>query len=332
MGFNSNFSFLGIGIPELVFIVMLALVVLGPERLPTVAKDLIRAFFKLRNLSKDLTGQLESELGVAEIKELKGIKTGKLIEDWANDELNLNFDEDEKDRAAAKKKTAKSKQLPAEAKSKEGATDELQDKGPAEDKLEKANPVGKQIAEAKTEGAEVVPKDTPVIQKVENQNVIGSANSIGTFPGGAAPDMNGTAANELGSANAISGSGAEAEGAAASISMYSGKVNPQQYVANGMGRCSLVDGTFPAGASPRPRYGWQEALERRKQLRIRILGPSVKSKLKKVHPSLQRSRLRKQSAASRYRSRQNLPGLGPLGSVYWEPGRSALDRDASRPR
>lgn len=88
-------NFLGIGLPELMFIIVLGLVVLGPDRLPTVAKDLIRAFFRIRNLSKDLTGQLEAELGfdeLNELRELKGMKTGGLVEAWANDELDLNLD------------------------------------------------------------------------------------------------------------------------------------------------------------------------------------------------------------------------------------------------
>lgn len=110
MGFNNSFSFLGIGIPELVLIVVLALVVLGPERLPGVAKDLVRAFFRVRNLSRDLTGQLEKELHLDEIRqvrELKGLKTGSLVEAWANDELDINLDGDNQPDAAAKENKAK---------------------------------------------------------------------------------------------------------------------------------------------------------------------------------------------------------------------------------
>ena len=110
MGFNSSFSFFGIGIPELVLIVVLALVVLGPERLPGMAKDLIRAFFRVRNLSRDLTGQLEKELHldeIREVRELKGLKTGSLVEAWANDELDINLDGDGKPDAAAKEDKAK---------------------------------------------------------------------------------------------------------------------------------------------------------------------------------------------------------------------------------
>lgn len=105
MGFNSSFSFFGIGIPELVLIVVLALVVLGPERLPGMAKDLIRAFFRVRNLSRDLTGQLEKELHldeIREVRELKGLKTGSLVEAWANDELDINLDGEDKPDATAK--------------------------------------------------------------------------------------------------------------------------------------------------------------------------------------------------------------------------------------
>ena len=110
MGFNSSFSFFGIGIPELVLIVVLALVVLGPERLPGMAKDLIRAFFRVRNLSRDLTGQLEKELHldeIREVRELKGLKTGSLVEAWANDELDINLDGDDKPDATAKGDKAK---------------------------------------------------------------------------------------------------------------------------------------------------------------------------------------------------------------------------------
>lgn len=110
MGFNNSFSFLGIGIPELVLIVVLALVVLGPERLPGMAKDLVRAFFRVRNLSRDLTGQLEKELHLDEIRqvrELKGLKTGSLVEAWANDELDINLDGDNQPDAAAKEDKAK---------------------------------------------------------------------------------------------------------------------------------------------------------------------------------------------------------------------------------
>lgn len=333
MGFNSNFSFLGIGIPELVFIIMLALVVLGPERLPTVAKDLIRAFFKLRNLSKDLTGQLENELGVAEIKELKGIKTGKLIEDWANDELDLDFDEDEEARtAAAKKKTAASKQLPAQAKGKQAATGQTQSKELAKEQSEKVDSVVERSGEAGKEGTEILSPDTPVMPEVENQDTIGSANSIGTFPGGAAPDMNGAAANELNSANAIGGPNAGEIAAASSNSICGPKGSPQHYAANGKGRSSLMDGAYSAGASPKQRYGWQEVLERRKQLRTRILGPNVKSKARRVHPSLQRSRFRKQSAAFRCKARQNVFGPVPVKSDYLQESNVALEKVPSRLR
>ena len=119
MGFPSSFSFLGIGIPEVMLIIILALVVLGPERLPGVAKEIVKGFFRLRNLSKELTGQLEQELGVEELKELnelKDIKTGGLIEKWANDELDLNLDEDQDDSKAEAENTQSAPTSATEAK------------------------------------------------------------------------------------------------------------------------------------------------------------------------------------------------------------------------
>jgi Tat protein translocase TatB subunit len=56
-------SFFGIGILELVFIVIFALIFLGPERLPQVLRDVIGAIRKIRSLSTDITQQLNQEFG-----------------------------------------------------------------------------------------------------------------------------------------------------------------------------------------------------------------------------------------------------------------------------
>ncbi len=54
---------LGIGPAELVLILLVAFVVLGPERLPAVARTLGRWLRYLRGLSGEFTSQLQSELG-----------------------------------------------------------------------------------------------------------------------------------------------------------------------------------------------------------------------------------------------------------------------------
>lgn len=160
MGFNSSFSFFGIGIPELVLIVVLALVVLGPERLPGMAKDLIRAFFRVRNLSRDLTGQLEKELHldeIREVRELKGLKTGSLVEAWANDELDINLDGDDKPDATAKGDKAK----------------------PA-DRARPAQPAPKPRPDrTASQSPRAAPGSDPVRKKVDAQSFIESGMTIG---------------------------------------------------------------------------------------------------------------------------------------------------------
>lgn len=47
----------GIGAPELIVILIIALFVLGPERLPGLARDVGRAMNELRRTSDELTGE-----------------------------------------------------------------------------------------------------------------------------------------------------------------------------------------------------------------------------------------------------------------------------------
>jgi Tat protein translocase TatB subunit len=48
----------GIGIPELMVIMVVALIVLGPKRLPEVAKALGKALAEFRRATSDLTDEL----------------------------------------------------------------------------------------------------------------------------------------------------------------------------------------------------------------------------------------------------------------------------------
>lgn len=56
-------SFFGIGPFELVFIVIFALIFLGPERLPQVLRQVIDVLRKVRSLTSDITQQLNEEFG-----------------------------------------------------------------------------------------------------------------------------------------------------------------------------------------------------------------------------------------------------------------------------
>ena len=55
-------DFLGIGLPELIIILIVAIIVVGPKRLPEVAGQIARAIRQLRGYATDVTAQMRSEL------------------------------------------------------------------------------------------------------------------------------------------------------------------------------------------------------------------------------------------------------------------------------
>ncbi len=52
----------GIGLPELVLVLIIAVIVVGPQRLPEVAVQLARAIRYLRGYATDATAQIRAEL------------------------------------------------------------------------------------------------------------------------------------------------------------------------------------------------------------------------------------------------------------------------------
>ena len=59
----------GIGLPELVVILAVALIVLGPQRLPEVARMLGRAYGQLRRASEEFQNTIRQDLAVLERQE-----------------------------------------------------------------------------------------------------------------------------------------------------------------------------------------------------------------------------------------------------------------------
>ncbi len=55
-------NFLGIGLPEIVLILIIAIIVVGPQRIPEVAVQVARAIRYLRGYATDVTAQMRAEL------------------------------------------------------------------------------------------------------------------------------------------------------------------------------------------------------------------------------------------------------------------------------
>lgn len=73
-------NFFGIGIPELLLILVIAMIVFGPERLPEIGRSLGKAIRDFRELSAGFTSEWEDlsrELGEAASdiqREVKGVE------------------------------------------------------------------------------------------------------------------------------------------------------------------------------------------------------------------------------------------------------------------
>jgi sec-independent protein translocase protein TatA len=59
----------GIGMPELAVIMVIALLVLGPKRLPEVARNLGRAMAEFRRQSSEIMDELQSQTRIEEDRE-----------------------------------------------------------------------------------------------------------------------------------------------------------------------------------------------------------------------------------------------------------------------
>ncbi len=75
-------SIFGIGLPELFFIAVIALVILGPERLPGTFREIAKYWGYLRNLSLELTSQFSEEF-----KALEELNPKKLLNEIADEEM-----------------------------------------------------------------------------------------------------------------------------------------------------------------------------------------------------------------------------------------------------
>lgn len=62
-------NFFGLGLPELIVVGVLALIFIGPERLPGVIRDVMGFYRQIRSLGTEWRDQVEREIG-ADLREL----------------------------------------------------------------------------------------------------------------------------------------------------------------------------------------------------------------------------------------------------------------------
>jgi sec-independent protein translocase protein TatB len=58
-----DFLGIGVGLPQLLLVLIVAMLVLGPERLPEVARQLARGIRTLRGYADEVQGQFQGEIG-----------------------------------------------------------------------------------------------------------------------------------------------------------------------------------------------------------------------------------------------------------------------------
>lgn len=106
-----NFNIFGIGPLELFFIIAIALIVLGPERLPQVAREVLKFIAQLRALYQDLTSQLNTEFGdLTELQELR-----RDLQELNTDRLLSALGDDEEPKNKEKAKATPAKTTPAKS-------------------------------------------------------------------------------------------------------------------------------------------------------------------------------------------------------------------------
>ena len=81
-----------IGMPELIIILVIALIIFGPRKLPELGKSLGRSLNEFKKASTDLQNTLEQEIKIEEQKETAA--TAKAEEDTASAAIPKDDDHD----------------------------------------------------------------------------------------------------------------------------------------------------------------------------------------------------------------------------------------------
>ena len=80
-----------IGFPELLVIVFVGLLVVGPEKLPQIIKTLTRSFGIIRSYLKEIRSEIEKSVGMDEIRQ--DLHNEKIMEDLKENKKESNSTE-----------------------------------------------------------------------------------------------------------------------------------------------------------------------------------------------------------------------------------------------
>ena len=121
----------GIGGSEFILLCLIGLLILGPERLPRVARQVGSWVGKARQITRGFQRQLEEELDVEknlgfDPKELKGLNPSQLL--TPNDDDTYSPLHDEKDESSTEAEAGAEPEAEAEADSSPDTSDEAAEK------------------------------------------------------------------------------------------------------------------------------------------------------------------------------------------------------------
>ena len=80
-----------IGFPELLVIIFVGLLVVGPEKLPEIIKALTRSFGVIRSYLKETRSEIEKSVGMDEIRQ--DLHNEKIMEDLQKNKKDSNSTE-----------------------------------------------------------------------------------------------------------------------------------------------------------------------------------------------------------------------------------------------
>jgi sec-independent protein translocase protein TatB len=158
---------LGIGIAELFFIAVIALIVLGPERLPGTLRQIAKFWGYLRNLSRELTSQFSEEF-----KALEDLNPRKLLNELADEELAKEIRSTAKSAPAKPATTAASKTTTAAAKPASSAATKPATPKPATPKPPTPKPAAKSPTKPKSTATTTATTEPASVESAATENTI----------------------------------------------------------------------------------------------------------------------------------------------------------------